>query len=88
MGHTHKHDRGHYYEHNHEEGSEMSKDEKTLRVLLVHWVNHNQVHQEDFKKWAEKAREMGKEEVADYIYKAIKYMQKANEMLMESKKYV
>jgi hypothetical protein len=88
MGHTHKHDRGHYYEHSQEEGSEMSKDEKTLRVLLVHWVNHNQVHQEDFKKWAEKAREMGKEEVADYIYKAIKYMQKVNEMLMESKKYV
>jgi hypothetical protein len=79
---------GHVHNHSHEEGGGMNKDEKTLRVLLVHWVKHNDNHVEDFKQWSEKARKMGKGEAADYIDKAIEYMQKTNEMLMESKKYI
>ena len=63
-----------------------NKDEKTLNILLVHWVNHNQSHEESFQEWVEKAKAMGKTETATCIEKAIEYMNKANEMLMEAKK--
>ena len=63
-----------------------NKDEKTLNILLVHWVNHNQSHEESFQEWGEKAKAMGKTETATCIEKAIEYMNKANEMLMEAKK--
>ena len=63
-----------------------NKDEKTLNILLVHWVNHNQSHEESFQEWVEKAKAMGKTETATCIEKAIEYMKKANEMLMEAKK--
>ena len=63
-------------------------DEKTLNILLVHWVNHNQSHEEGFREWVEKAKEMGKDETAQYIEKAIEYMQKANDMLTEAKKHM
>lgn len=86
-GHHHDHDHVHTDCgcgcHTHEE--EMSKDEKTLNILLVHWVNHNQSHEEGFREWVEKAKEMGKDETAQYIEKAIEYMQKANDMLTEAK---
>ena len=63
-----------------------NKDEKTLNILLVHWVNHTQSHEESFQEWVEKAKAMGKTETATCIEKAIEYMNKANEMLMEAKK--
>ena len=87
---------GHYHDHNHVHGEcgcgghnhdeEISKDEKTLNILLVHWVNHNESHEEGFREWVTKAKEMGKEETASYIEKAIEYMQQANNMLLEAKK--
>ncbi|SHH25144.1 hypothetical protein [Tepidibacter thalassicus] len=77
-----------HYHHDSHGASGESKDEKTLRVLLVHWVNHNQSHEESFREWVEKSKEMGKEEVSSYIEKAIEYMQKANDMLIEAKKHM
>lgn len=96
-GHHHDHDccGGHSHTHEHECGcgcsvkeDNMSKDEKTLNILLVHWVNHNESHEEGFREWVSKAKEMGKEETAEYIEKAIEYMQQANNMLLEAKKHM
>lgn len=89
------HDHGHTHEHSHGDGcgcghdhgtATENKDEKTLNILLVHWVNHNQSHEEGFQEWVEKAKAMGKVETAECIEKAIEYMNKANEMLLEAKK--
>ncbi|MEG1408640.1 MAG: hypothetical protein RSD36_02255 [Terrisporobacter sp.] len=91
---------GHHHDHVHTEcgcggncghthvEDEMSKDEKTLKILLVHWVNHNESHEEGFKEWVSKAKDMKKEETAKYIEQAIEYMQKSNEMLLEAKKHM
>lgn len=91
-GHHHDHDHVHTEcgcgGHCHDNEEEMSKDEKTLNILLVHWVNHNESHEEGFREWVSKAKEMGKEETANYIEKAIEYMQQANEMLLEAKKHM
>ncbi|MGM9533803.1 MAG: zinc transporter [Intestinibacter sp.] len=94
--HSHSHEHGHDHEHTHTHGDGCgcghshaeveNKDEKTLNILLVHWVNHNQSHEEGFQEWVEKAKAMGKTETAECIEKAIEYMQKANEMLVEAKK--
>ena len=93
----HDHD-DHGHDHGHSHGDDCgcgghdhatvveNKDEKTLNILLVHWVNHNQSHEESFQEWVEKAKAMGKTETAQCIEKAIEYMNKANEMLMEAKK--
>lgn len=81
------HDHGHEHAHEHDHGTVAeNKDEKTLNILLVHWVNHNQSHEEGFQEWVEKAKAMGKTETAECIEKAIEYMNKANEMLVEAKK--
>ncbi|WGX75985.1 hypothetical protein QJS64_00360 [Paraclostridium bifermentans] len=81
---------GHDHDHEHIEHSGAAvaenKDEKTLSILLVHWINHNESHEEGFREWAEKAREMGKEETAKNIEQAIDYLKKSNEMLLEAKK--
>lgn len=83
---------GHDHDHEHIEHSGAAvaenKDEKTLNILLVHWVNHNESHEEGFREWAEKAREMGKEETAKNIEQAIDYLKKSNEMLLEAKKNI
>ena len=90
-GHDHNNEHNHESNHesNHSHGDTLeNKDEKTLNILLVHWVNHNESHEEGFREWVEKARAIGKEETANSIEKAIEYMQKANEMLKEAKKYM
>lgn len=87
----HDHPHGHCHDHSHPHthgGDGESKDEKTLKILLLHWVNHNESHEEGFREWVDKARAIGKEETANSIEKAIKYMQKANEMLVEAKKHM
>lgn len=84
-GHEHTHGDGCGCGHDHGTVAE-NKDEKTLNILLVHWVNHNQSHEEGFQEWVEKAKAMGKTETAQCIEKAIEYMNKANEMLVEAKK--
>ncbi len=81
------HDHHHPHTHSHSNSVE-NKDEKTLKILLVHWVNHNESHEEGFREWVEKARAMGKHDTADSIEKAIEYLQKANEMLVEAKKFM
>ena len=96
--HSHSHEHGHDHDHSHTHGDGCgcghshaeveNKDEKTLNILLVHWVNHNQSHEEGFQEWVEKAKAMGKTETAECIEKAIEYMQKANEMLVEAKKHM
>ena len=91
-GHDHNHAHGHDHSHGdgcgcgHDHAEVENKDEKTLNILLVHWVNHNQSHEEGFQEWVEKAKAMGKTETAQCIEIAIEYMQIANEMLIEAKK--
>ena len=66
--------------------SNLNKEEETLKVLLVHWVEHNESHEEGFKEWVEKAKSMGKLETSESIQKAVEFMQKADEMLREARK--
>lgn len=90
--HDHKHSNCCGQGHNHECGAavadNLTKEEKTLKVLLHHWVDHNKSHEESFKEWVEKARTMDRTETSTYIAKAIEYMEKADEMLLEAQKHI
>ena len=72
----------------HVKEDKMLKDEKTLNILLLHWVNHNESYKEGFREWVSKAKETGKIETAEYIEKAMECIEKANEMLIEAKKHM
>jgi hypothetical protein len=65
----------------------MGSDEKSkLRTLLKYWIEHNQEHSQEFKEWAEKARQMGEGKVADEILQAVGNMEKVTEILSKTLK--
>ena len=35
------------------------EEKEKLSLLLVHWIEHNKEHAQDFTRWAEKAKEFG-----------------------------
>ena len=59
-------------------------DIEKLRALLPHWIEHNEEHAENFRRWAEKARHLGLEEVADLIEEAAEKVRLCNEALAEA----
>lgn len=59
--------------------SELSETDK-LRVLLPHWIEHNNGHIAEFNKWKKVAAENG-EDLAEGIEKAISAMNEAGESL-------
>ena len=92
--HAHDGDHTHSHEHNHDGKSEslmsdnLSKEEKTLKLLLSHWVEHNKAHEEGFKEWVEKSKQMGRTEASHSIRKAIEFMEEADAMLLEAQKHI
>ena len=79
--HTHAHEHGeHTHEHVHEAKAEPD-DITKLRVLLPYWIEHNEEHAASFQRWATKARELGRQAVAERIEVAVAQMETCNEAL-------
>ena len=61
----------------------MAKDDAAkLKIMLSHWVEHNEEHAEEFTEWAIKARASGNGRVHDYMMKAVQQMKGANKSLL------
>ena len=61
----------------------MAKDNAAkLKILLNHWVDHNEEHAEEFTEWALKAKANGKSQVHDHMIKAVQQMKGANKFLL------
>jgi len=56
-------------------------DLEKLRVLLVHWVEHNLEHAREFRQWARRAEESGSEEAASKLEAAAQEMKVLNNSL-------
>ena len=56
-------------------------DIEKLRVLLPHWLEHNQEHAAEFAGWAGRASAAGQETVAREIHRAAEAMRQANDAL-------
>jgi hypothetical protein len=61
----------------------MGKGEK-IPIVIEHWIEHNESHGEDYRRWAEIAREEGLEGVEALILEAVSYIRSANEKLKEA----
>lgn len=57
-------------------------DRKKLETLLDYWIDHNKEHGEEFKAWAEKAKELGEFRTQGNLLDAAQYMHKSNEALL------
>jgi alcohol dehydrogenase YqhD (iron-dependent ADH family) len=79
MAHVHTHTHA-AAEHEHAVEA-TSNDLAKLRVLLPHWIDHNEDHANSFRRWAAKARALGQEETAQRIEEAIEQMAACNEAL-------
>lgn len=67
--------------HNHQHDQTAPDDLARLRILLPHWIEHNEEHAENFREWAERARELGLERVAEQIEMAVDRMAASNQAL-------
>ena len=76
QGHSHCHSCG--------EHPEMSFDDK-INLLLSHWIEHNESHQEDYKKWAGQAKKEGKDEIVALILAAMSQFKEGNNRLRQAK---
>lgn len=67
--HDHEHD-GHDHHHGHAHShTPLSFSEKLVK-LLDHWIQHNDHHAEDYRTWAQAAREKGQPAVAELLESA------------------
>jgi len=81
--HSHSHPHTHPHTHAHEHGEHTAEpdDITKLRVLLPYWIEHNEEHAASFQRWATKARELGRQAVAERIEVAVAQMETCNEAL-------
>jgi len=61
----------------------MMKSEK-IPVLIRHWIEHNESHGEEYRRWADIAREEGLARVETLILEAADRILSANEKLKEA----
>lgn len=66
----------HHHDHEHDD-----RNLDKLRVLLPHWIEHNQEHAASFQKWSTKAQELGQQETAQHIEEAVERMAACNDAL-------
>lgn len=55
-----------------------------LRLLLPHWIEHNQGHATEFRRWSSTARNENMEEVANLIDRAADFLEDADRLLSEA----
>lgn len=61
----------------------MTQREK-IPTLLGHWIEHNESHGEEYRRWADIAQEEGLSRVGTLIHEAADRIRSANEKLKEA----
>ncbi len=62
------------------------EEKKRLSVVIEHWIEHNQSHMGDYKKWAQKANTLNLREVQTEIEEAIGKLTLVNHHLEKAMK--
>ena len=78
--HHHHHHAGHVHEETKAEPDDLTK----LRILLPHWIEHNEEHAAGFRRWVAKARALGREKTAQRIEEAVERMAACNQALRDA----
>jgi hypothetical protein len=61
-------------------------DKKKLLTVLEHWVEHNESHLEDYRKWGQAAAKLGLESVRSEIEAAAEKLAQSNGHLSKALK--
>jgi hypothetical protein len=59
---------------------------KKLSVVIEHWIEHNESHRGEYKKWAQTASELGLDSVKTEIEEAMEKISQANHHLSKAMK--
>ena len=54
---------------------------KKLSVVIEHWIEHNEAHMNEYKKWAHAAGELGLDSVKTEIEGAMQKISQSNQQL-------
>ena len=63
-----------------------NKDRDKLKILLAHWVAHNNEHRDEFREWADKAKVLGETAVSDLMRQAAQEMDRSSNSLAQALK--
>ena len=58
--------------------------EKKLSIVIEHWIEHNESHMGEYKKWAQTAGELGLEMVKAEIEEAMEKLSQSNKHLKKA----
>jgi len=61
---------------------------KKLSVVIEHWIEHNESHRGEYKKWAQTAGELGLEMVKAEIEEAVGKLSQSNQHLEKALKVI
>ena len=61
-------------------------EKKKLSVVIEHWIEHNESHRGEYKKWAQTAAGLGLDSVKTEIEGAIEKISQANQHLAKALK--
>jgi hypothetical protein len=70
-----------------EEEKGMEQTEK-LSVIIEHWIEHNESHMDEYRRWAQRAGEMGLDQAKAEIEEAIGLLSQSNRHLEKARKAV
>jgi hypothetical protein len=59
---------------------------KKLSVVIEHWIEHNESHRGEYKKWAQTAGELGLDSVKAEIEEAMEKISQSNQHLAKALK--
>jgi hypothetical protein len=62
------------------------EEKKKLWVVIEHWVEHNESHMGEYKKWAQRAGELGLDLVKNEIEEAVGKLSQSNKHLEKALK--
>jgi hypothetical protein len=65
---------------------ERMDQKKKLSVVIEHWIEHNEGHMGEYKKWAQTAGELGLEMVKAEIEEAMGKLSQSNKHLEKALK--
>lgn len=60
------------------------EDRERLKVMIEHWIRHNEAHFDEYRKWASVAASLGLEEVRQKIDEATARIQEANRIFQRA----
>jgi t-SNARE complex subunit (syntaxin) len=61
---------------------------KKLSVVIEHWIEHNESHKDEYKRWAQTAGELGLDSVKTEIEGAVEKLSQSNQHLEKALKAI